>query len=186
MEQFKNILKSSTIVIFLQGLYTKALVASESYNSIWGILSVVAIYSVIAKYEQLKNNIQNKSKKLLIVIAGAIALKEVVGIYLIRGSSIIAYGKRIGIQVASVFVLLYLTYMILVIVWDILSGNNFIINDKSIVKAGKKYFCVDFCIIIIMWLPVLLAYYPGIFAYDASNQVCQVVNESYCTYAVIR
>lgn len=72
--------------------------------------------------------------------------------------------------------------MVLVIVWDILSGNNFIINDKSIVKTGKKYFCVDFCIIIIMWLPVLMAYYPGIFAYDASNQVCQVVNESYSTH----
>lgn len=51
MEQFRNILKSSIIVIFLWGLYTKALVASESYNSIWGILSVVATYSVIAKYE---------------------------------------------------------------------------------------------------------------------------------------
>ena len=37
-------------------------------------------------------------------------------------------------------------------------------------------------ILLLCWLPILLAYYPGIFAYDASNQVMQVINHDYTTH----
>lgn len=48
-------------------------------------------------------------------------------------------------------------------------------------KPGGKLIS-DWIIIMIGWFPVLLAYYPGIFAYDASNQVMQVMSGSYSTH----
>ena len=47
-------------------------------------------------------------------------------------------------------------------------------------KRGEILF--PWIAIVIGWMPTLLAYYPGIFAYDAPNQIIQVLNSSYSTH----
>ena len=46
-------------------------------------------------------------------------------------------------------------------------------NEKSI--SSKRYFFAVFIIQFILWLPVFLAYYPGIFSYDVGTQLPQTI-----------
>lgn len=48
--------------------------------------------------------------------------------------------------------------------------------------STKRVVIVTWSAIVISWLTVLMAYYPGVFAYDASNQTMQVINRSYSTH----
>ncbi len=59
------------------------------------------------------------------------------------------------------------------------------LHEKIIWKhnvSGKVIVLISWTLLVLSWLPVLLAYYPGVFAYDASNQVLQVINNSYSTH----
>lgn len=46
-------------------------------------------------------------------------------------------------------------------------------RDKGI--SDRKYFLLTALFIFLLWLPVFLAYYPGLFAYDVENQINQKV-----------
>lgn len=48
--------------------------------------------------------------------------------------------------------------------------------------STKRVVILTWSAIVISWLTVLMAYYPGVFAYDASNQTMQVINKSYSTH----
>lgn len=48
--------------------------------------------------------------------------------------------------------------------------------------STKKYFWTIFGILLISWIPVFLAYYPGIFAYDVHTQVTQMNTGEYTTH----
>lgn len=56
--------------------------------------------------------------------------------------------------------------------------RNFLVNriskeNPEIVNTDIRYFFSCLTIIMLMWLPVLLAYYPGLFAYDVGFQIYQ-------------
>lgn len=55
-------------------------------------------------------------------------------------------------------------------------------NSKSIAFSLNKYFFVTTIFIFLFWLPVLLSYYPAIFAYDVTNQLGQVINGHFSTF----
>lgn len=42
--------------------------------------------------------------------------------------------------------------------------------------SDRKYFWLTAIVIFLLWLPVFLAYYPGLFAYDVASQIPQNVN----------
>lgn len=48
--------------------------------------------------------------------------------------------------------------------------------------SGKRVFFFWWCFILISYIPVFLAYYPGIFAYDVSWQIPQFVNKEFNTH----
>lgn len=60
------------------------------------------------------------------------------------------------------------------------------IEKQSIIrierKIGYKTFLMNIFLLLICWIPVLMAYYPGIFAYDASVQIMQVIDGNYNTH----
>ena len=81
-------------------------------------------------------------------------------------------------------------------VWAVLCGIGYCLIQIGI-EAGKKVQIIEkwkagnrkhgeilfpWIAIVIGWMPTLLAYYPGIFAYDAPNQIIQVLNSSYSTH----
>ena len=41
--------------------------------------------------------------------------------------------------------------------------------------SPRKVFGISFAVILLCWLPVFLAYYPGLFAYDVSTQITEIV-----------
>lgn len=48
--------------------------------------------------------------------------------------------------------------------------------------SNAKYFWGCFAVIMLCWVPVFLAYYPGIFAYDVHTQVTQMNENAYTTH----
>lgn len=65
-------------------------------------------------------------------------------------------------------------------IFDILENYN-IIEEKDR-KLSIKVFLLICGIIILLWIPVLLAYYPGIFDYDVHTQLSYVEKNSYSTH----
>lgn len=47
------------------------------------------------------------------------------------------------------------------------------------IKNSKEYFLLMFLILIILWIPTYLAFYPGLFIYDAQAQYSQVALSDY-------
>lgn len=52
-------------------------------------------------------------------------------------------------------------------------------EGKSRSRSNKFYFCFYFGVLMIAWVPVFLAYYPGLFAYDVGSQIKQYLESSY-------
>lgn len=44
---------------------------------------------------------------------------------------------------------------------------------------GKRVFFGSFVFILLCWLPVFLAYYPGMFNYDSTGEIAQIVSNTY-------
>lgn len=54
--------------------------------------------------------------------------------------------------------------------------------DKKIFKNSKYSILRYFILIMIAWLPVMIAFYPGIFSYDAAGQLNQMFMGKYTTH----
>ena len=74
------------------------------------------------------------------------------------------------ILILSFFILSSLSIFLLKI--NLKSNNQDYLNQNN--NFLKKYFIFSFLIIFIFWFIVLLAYYPGIFAYDSATQIYQM------------
>lgn len=74
--------------------------------------------------------------------------------------------------VISFFILLIFSYIIFSIITLWLLKINLNSDNKKI--SNTRYFFISFIIIFIFWFIILLAYYPGIFAYDSTTQVLQL------------
>ena len=83
------------------------------------------------------------------------------------------------------FILLIISYIIFsalsvfLLKVNLRSNNQIITNEninKSVlnINSNIKYFLFSFLVIFIFWFLVLLAYYPGIFAYDSTVQIYQM------------
>ena len=46
-------------------------------------------------------------------------------------------------------------------------------------KHGKKVFWLSFGLILLCWLPVFLAYYPGMFNFDSTGEITQIVSRTF-------
>ena len=55
-------------------------------------------------------------------------------------------------------------------------------GSRDASPSPRKVFLFSFFVIFVCWLPVLLAYYPGLFAYDINNQMNQVISGQYTTH----
>lgn len=53
---------------------------------------------------------------------------------------------------------------------------------NRIVSNKRREFVIYMAIIMLMWIPYLIAFFPGIYGYDAMTQVEQVFNNSYNTH----
>lgn len=76
--------------------------------------------------------------------------------------------------IISFFIWFFLSFFILSIITYYLKKINLINNNQNYKLSNLKYFFISFLIIFIAWLIVHLAYYPGIFAYDAATQIYQL------------
>ena len=72
----------------------------------------------------------------------------------------------------SFFILLIFSFIIFSLITMYLLKINLKIENKKM--SHINYFFISFIIIFIFWFIVLLAYYPGIFAYDSTTQVLQL------------
>lgn len=153
----------------------KYLKTSELAHSVWSILIFMAIYMLLRRYEGVKRQIPIRKKRFVMVFCTILALTETAGLYLIRDGSVLAYGVlEIGIEFLlflSIAVILFLVFVGLKVP---------VLPSEKTDCRGRMW--TDWLIIILGWFPVLLAYYPGIFAYDASDQVMQVLTGAYSAH----
>ena len=147
-------------------------------HSIWSVLLFASIYLLTEKYQKVRKRLSKRKKRFIWLFCACLGVAEISGIYLIKDGSILAYNiLAIGMEFLMIVALAVLLFLIIAI----LTANGLpIITGRQQKKHGNIF--TDWFIIMLGWLPVLLAYYPGIFAYDASNQVSQVLTGVYSTH----
>lgn len=165
---------SFVLTMLLLIIIKKYLGVSGLEHNILSILVFAAIHILLKKYRGVKAELSYRKRKYLFIFCICIAASEIMGLYLTRNGSILAYdleGAVVEIFMAmAVAIILFLTIAVLK------QRKPFLCNKEP---ASVKTPIRDWLIIMVGWCPVLLAYYPGIFAYDASDQVLQVLTGVY-------
>ena len=177
MGTVSTLMYSAVLTVILTLLIKKYLGASGLEHSIWDVLIFAAICMLLKKYRSIKGQLSRKKKRYLTVFCACFAMTEVLGVYLVRDGSIFAANLAgAAIEILMFIAVTAILYQAAAVLsqWKPFGGN------EGLKPGGKLIF--DWIIIMIGWFPVLLAYYPGIFAYDASDQVMQVMSGSYSTH----
>lgn len=152
--------------------------ASALNHSIWSVFFLAGVYSLVSKYEKIKVRFGRRQKNFLVFVCILFSAGEVLGIYLTRDGSILAW-DMLGI-LYEILLIAALAYFLTALLSIPISHAKV---QSSCKESSLKIPMYVTCIILLLgWLPVLLAYYPGIFAYDASNQVMQVIDNTYTTH----
>ena len=174
----KNMVISIIIAVLLIGLLKKTFNASALNHSIWSVFFLAGVYSLVSKYEKIKVRFGRRQKNFLVFVCILFSAGEVLGIYLTRDGSILAW-DMLGI-LYEILLIAALAYFLTALLSIPISHAKV---QSSCKESSLKIPMYVTCIILLLgWLPVLLAYYPGIFAYDASNQVMQVIDNTYTTH----
>lgn len=90
--------------------------------------------------------------------------------------------------IGTMFLLIFMTMVSSVAVMLLFQGMTKLWEgqDKSRATAKeysiRRIFFFYTCIILLCWIPVFLAYYPSVFAYDAEGQLYQVLAHDYSTH----
>lgn len=145
-------------------------------NSILCIILYLCFFKIIKKYFFIKE----KGKRL---ITFSIFISILLSISFVIGYNLTIYDKSYlekfttYLQIISIIpILVALTNLILINIDNWLKKINEI-NCKKInnILLKKHAYIKSFVLILIAWIPIFLAFYPGIFSYDSSVQLNEVM-----------
>lgn len=113
------------------------------------------------------------------------AIAQVLGNIMSRRGYLWAGWRDLAVQVVKFAALWAVSTVICVILYDLISrmGTKGCSGRRSKHKISPRMrFTGIFLLLLICWFPILLSYYPGIFAYDASAQLEQFLNHSFSNH----
>lgn len=113
-----------------------------------------------------------------IVPALIIALCFYLGNMLQNNGRLVINGKTTVVGVIS-FAVALLVVVFAFLLLDSLKKMNKRVTLFSFIKSSKEYYLLMFLFMIILWIPTYLAFYPGLFIYDAQAQYSQVALGDY-------
>ena len=87
----KNMVISIIIAVLLIGLLKKTFNASALNHSIWSVFFLAGVYSLVSKYEKIKVRFGRRQKNFIVFVCTLFSAGEVLGIYLTRDGSILAW-----------------------------------------------------------------------------------------------
>lgn len=179
----KYILYFLNIIISFIGLYSFNYSLgladnSQAISSIFTIIFYVFLFKLNIKYLFSKEKMYNQI--LIYILSTLFSFCSVVGYNLTKFNySFLNKGITyfyILAMVPSIASLIKYGLAKLNIFIDKIKKINFPKIDNLIFGNKKLVFIKCLIIILIAWLPVLLAFYPGIFSYDSSVQLNEVIN----------
>lgn len=116
----------------------------------------------------LLNNFKMTNIIICLIVSMFISILQILGRFLdVRSNGLNVSIIRIGIEGIVFFIICNLT---LVLLWK---GGKWLLNTKPFEKSifSKIYFWQP--VILLLWLPCFLAYFPGIYSYDGEPQLIQ-------------
>lgn len=149
------------------------------YNFYYNILIIIlalVYYKINEKYF-IKS--ENKREKIIVSILSLLfSFSIFAGISLTSGEGFTNIFYIIGIIALSV---------LNIPIFALIFNKIFVIIEKNEIenidiKTKKRNFFKVWGIIFLLWIPVLLAYYPGIFDYDVDTQLRYIINNKYSTH----
>ena len=152
---------------------------TNSFFSVVFCIFSVVIYLKVAS--QIKNNKNKKWQSVVgILYSAALAFALSAGKYLETVENI-NVGK-ISLWINTILLTVYFTPFVFYL-WNGLeylwgkTGQDELKSEKE-----KKDFFSYWLLIFLCWLPVFLAFYPGAFVYDATDEYVQVATRSFTTH----
>lgn len=146
-------------------------------NSFFSCILLISFYFLLNKGIQL---LKNKQFRFCIITGCLFATFMIIGKDIYINSGIDYSASGILKKTAAFFSLGMLFASIVSIILNYTPSSNGLAGLKSIKLIwksliDKKYsFFLLWAVILLCWMPVFLAFYPGIFAYDVPNQVSQL------------
>ncbi len=149
------------------------------YNFSYNIISVIFLILYYKIDKSTVRQLENKRRTIIIYIISILfSLSIFIGATLSYGRGFTNIFYILGVIIVSIL-------NSPIFVWIFNKLFSFIEkNEKQEEnnKITKKEVLLIFGIIIVLWIPVLLAYYPGIFDYDVHTQLNYVINNDYSTH----
>ena len=172
------------LVISLE-MWTKS--AQKGAVAIFAVLGFVLCVPLI--YSFLER--QGKRLKIHSMLWGALmAAAYVIGCLMRRDGTVLVRVGRFPILLAQIACLTVLAAACIAVCLNCIDGNRITtllknkIGESGDAKKYRTYQVWLFysAVIFLCWLPVFLAYYPSVFAYDAEGQLYQVIAHDYSTH----
>lgn len=132
------------------------------------ILSVVLIYAAL--------QLSNKRTLIFSVVAGLLfSSMEIIGTSVFLTFSIPDFSLSLLLQIIGLGALFGAVILLILIflptIKEKIAGCGFTGKVSALFQPGKKYIALVTAVVLLCWLPVFIATFPGIFAYDAPMQV---------------
>lgn len=149
------------------------------YNFSYNIISALLFILYFKIDKKIIKKIDSVRKTIIIYLISILfSISIIVGTSFSYGSGFTNIFYILGLILLSIMNSPIFAYLFSKLFYFI--ENNQIIESKE--KINKLEILKIFGIIILLWIPVLLAYYPGIFDYDVHTQLNYVLNNNYSTH----
>lgn len=169
-----------TVLAIVQTVVTCIFLSNTfEYNFSYNIISALLFILYLKIDKKIVKKIDNVRKTIIIYIISILfSISIIVGTSLSYGNGFTNIFYILGLILLSIMNSPIFAYLFSKLFYFI--ENNQIIESKE--KINKLEILKIFGIIILLWIPVLLAYYPGIFDYDVHTQLNYVLNNNYSTH----
>lgn len=143
------------------------------------ILSIIVFIALMAANMYI---LRHLSKRLTVfsAVGGLLASVNMILGAMLRAYDAIAIGFVCILAIIALAILFFSIISLTLIIFPSIS-ERFLVNHNRNLDSGIKLnsvpcFFIIWAIIIVCWLPALLAFHPGIYAYDAISQLDEVLS----------
>ncbi|MCM1387426.1 MAG: DUF6020 family protein [Bacillus sp. (in: Bacteria)] len=126
-----------------------------------------------------------KSEKYSVILGFGFALSCVLGYRLQHDGYTLHTIPELALMILAVLIMTFVSTIVARILFKLLAYlQNSGLKSRAVQKeySGRQAFFFYAGVILLFWIPVFLAYYPSVFAYDAEAQFYQFLSHDYSTH----
>ena len=138
---------------------------------------LISVFCIMVLYYINKRGIFTETTEREIKFS--IVMGIIISISIVWGKNLVEYESTLFLAVRTILLIMALCPFFINVMKIFFTANFTWFEQKNLKVDMLKNFLICWCVIFIAYIPVLLAFYPGIVTYDIYDQFSQVLSGEY-------